>query len=223
MTEIPTDYSKISKEIKYYHNLILEEAEKDLKIKELYKGCQILFSPLIHQPEFLLIGFNPGGGYYKWHGKIVEEFEPMPALEYYLNKHTLGEQTKTLFKMAGREDELQNSAVKINFYPWATDNIADFNELMQLLPKSLSADLFHYSRVWTKRIIEILEPKTIVCEGFTAIDEVAAIFPEKSDFIMNENLRSFDVSGGIKVLAYKRNQGNIISKHKIIRRIPGYN
>ena len=107
MKDLINEYSKISEEIKYYHNLILEEAKKDLKIEELYKGCQVLFSPLIYQPEFLLIGFNPGGGYYKWHGKIVEAIRSYAALEYYLNKHSLGEQTKSLFSLAGKENELE--------------------------------------------------------------------------------------------------------------------
>lgn len=215
MTDITTDYSKISEEIKYFHNLILEEAKQDLRIKELYKGCQILFSPLIHKPEFFLIGFNPGGGYYKWHGQIVEEFQPMQALEYYLNEHSLGEQTKSLFAMAGKEDKLQNSSVKINFYPWATNNVADFNELMQLLPKPLSADLFQYSRVWTKRIIEILKPETIVCEGFKAFDEVQVLFPDTTKISHEENFKSFQTLNGLRIFGYKRNQGSILNKGAI--------
>ncbi len=147
MHQLKKTYSALAEEIKSYHSLILKESEKNLRIKELYKGCQILFSPLINNPKYLLIGFNPGGGYAKWHDKIAEEFEPMQALEYYLNKHSLGEQTKSLFEMAGKEKDLEESSVKINFYPWATNNIADFNELMKLLPSDLSSKLFHLSRV----------------------------------------------------------------------------
>ena len=215
MKNLSTNYSAIAEEIRHYHNLIIRESIHDLQIKKLYKGCQILFSPLIFKPKYLLIGFNPGGGYYNWHGKIVEEFEPMPALEYYLNKHTLGEQTKTLFKMAGREDELQNSAVKINFYPWATDNVANFNELMRLLPKELSADLFHNSRVWTTQLIEILKPKTIVCEGIKAFDEIQVLFTDKTKISEEENFRSFQTLNGIKIIGYKRNQGSILDKESI--------
>lgn len=216
MTEIISVSSSISDEIKSYHNLILKESEKDSRIKELYRGCQILFSPLYNKPEFLLIGFNPGGGYAKWHGKIVEEFEPMQALEYYLNKHSLGEQTKTLFALAGKEKDLENSTVKINFYPWATNNVADFNELMKLLPSNLSTQLFHLARVWTKQLIESVQPKTIICEGFKAFDEVQILFPEKADNYKGENLRSFETLSGMKVLGYKRNQGSVIGKEAII-------
>ena len=216
MIKIISDYSSITEEIKLYHSLILKECQNNSRINEIYKGCQILFSPLFEKPEFLLIGFNPGGGYHKWHGKIVEQFEPMPALEYYLNKHSLGEQTKSLFSIAGKEEELRNSTVKINFYPWATDNVTDFNELMRLLPKNLSSKLFALARVWTKTIIEILEPNTIVCEGFKAFDEVQVLFPEKYKQESSENHKSFLKGQETLVLGYKRNQGSIIGKEAII-------
>ncbi|WP_026935154.1 hypothetical protein [Christiangramia echinicola] len=215
MPAITTDYSNTCEEIKYYHKQILEEANHNSKIKELYKGCQILFSPLHPKPKFLLIGFNPGGGYYKWHGEIVEQFKPMPALEYYLNKHTLGEQTKTLFKKAGKNYELEHSTVKINFYTWATDNVSDFNELMRLLPKELSANLFHYSRVWTKQLIESIQPEYIICEGFKAFDEIEVLFSDKSKVNHEEHVRSFMTVEGTKIIGYKRNQGSIIGKSEI--------
>ena len=215
MHQIDNTYSALAEKIKSCHSLILKETKRNSKIKELYKGCQILFSPLIEKPEFLFIGFNPGGGYYKWHGRIVEEFEPMKALEYYLNKHSLGEQTKNLFSLAGKEKDLENSTVKINFYPWATNSIGDFNKLMRLLPKELSTKLFHLSRIWTKTFISNIQPKTIICEGFKALDEVQVLFPERSDNYKAENLRSFQTLSGLKVLGYKRNQGSILDKQTI--------
>ena len=218
MPDITTNYSKTCEEIKYYHKQILEEANHNSKIKELYKGCQVLFSPLHPKPKFLLIGFNPGGGFYNWHGEIVEQFEPMPALEYYLNNHTLGEQTKTLFKMAGKDYELEHSTVKINVYPWATNNVADFNEFMKLLPKSLSSELFHFSRVWTKSLIEIVDPKIIICEGFKAFEEVQILFTGKIDKVDMESFKSFNTPRGLKTIGYKRNQGSIINKKMIINR-----
>ncbi|MGA9589984.1 MAG: hypothetical protein WBV11_09165, partial [Salegentibacter sp.] len=82
-------YSEISEGALLLHQQIVGLAKEDPEIHSLYKGGQLLFSPLIEQPQILLIGFNPGGGYYNWHGKIVEKFEPMQALEYYLNSHPL--------------------------------------------------------------------------------------------------------------------------------------
>jgi hypothetical protein len=212
MKDIQANYLAIANEIRDYHGLILKESNRNYRVKELYKGCQILFSPLLYQPEFLLIGFNPGGGYFKWHGQIVEEFDPMQALEYYLNNHRLGEQTKSLFEMAGRAKDLEKSTVKINIYPWATDNVADFKGLMKMLPSDLSSKLFHLSRTWTKNLIEIIQPNTVICEGFKAFDEVQILFPDKIEVYKEENLKSCKSSSGLKILAYKRNQGSIIGK-----------
>jgi len=65
---IPTSvFSEISEEALFLHKQILIAAEGNAEIKSLYKGCQLLFSPLIQKPKILLIGFNPGGGYFKHH------------------------------------------------------------------------------------------------------------------------------------------------------------
>ena len=215
----PTNYSEISDGANLLHQQILTAGRNNSEIKSLYKGCQLLFSPLLHQPKILLIGFNPGGGYYKWHGKIAEEFQPMQALEYYLNTHSLAEQTKSLFRQAGMEEDLQHHTVKTNFYYWATDNVADFNRLLKLLPQELSNKIFHFSRVWTKQLIDMLQPELIIAEGFKTFDEVAVLFPQKSEILKEDTLKSFDTSGGIKVLGYKRNQGSIIGKEKITKAI----
>ncbi|MFN4763728.1 hypothetical protein ACKGJN_11430 [Gillisia sp. Q332] len=209
-------FSEISEEALFLHKQILIATEGNAEIKSLYKGCQLLFSPLIHKPEILLIGFNPGGGYSKHHGFIAENFEPMQALEYYLNKHSLGEQTKDLFRQAGREEDLKNHTVKTNFYCWATDNVADFNRLLKLLPDELSQKIFHQARVWTRQMIDGLQPEMIVAEGFKAYDEIAVLFLKKLQVESSESVRSFMTPEGMKVLGYKRNQGSIIGKEEII-------
>jgi len=217
---IPTSvFSEISEEALFLHIQILIAAEGNAEIKSLYKGCQLLFSPLIQKPKILLIGFNPGGGYFKHHGFIAENFQPMQALEYYLNKHSLGEQTKDLFRLAEREEDLSINTVKTNFYYWATDNVADFNKLMLLLPDELSKKIFHQARVWTKQIIEGLQPEMIIAEGFKAYEEIAVLFPVKLQEESLESVRSFMTQEGVKVLGYKRNQGSIIGKEEIISAI----
>jgi hypothetical protein len=215
MTRTSTIFSEISEEAFLFHKQILNAAEENAEIKTLYKGCQLLFSPLIVKPKILLIGFNPGGGYYKHHGFIAENFEPMQGLEYYLNKHSLGEQTKSLFQQAGREDDLRKHTVKTNFYYWATDNEADFKLLMRLLPAELSSKIFHQARVWTRRMIEGLQPEMIVAEGFKAYDEIAVLFPEKRMEEKFESHQSFITPQGTKIMGYRRNQGSIINKEEL--------
>ena len=212
-------YSEISEGALLLHQQIVGLAKEDPEIHSLYKGCQLLFSPLIEQPQILLIGFNPGGGYYNWHGKIVEKFEPMQALEYYLNSHPLAEQTKSLFRQAGREEDLKHHTVKTNFYYWATDNVADFNKLLKLLPAELSEKIFHQARVWTKQLIDGLQPEMIIAEGFKAYDEIAVLFPQKLQEESSGSVRSFITPQGVKVLGYKRNQGSIVGKEEIVKAI----
>lgn len=212
----PTYYSEISEGATIVHQQILEAAKTRPEIKSLHKGCQLLFSPLLERPKILLVGFNPGGGYYNWHGKIVEEIQPLQALEYYLNSHPLAEQTKSLFRQAGREEDLQYHTVKTNFYYWATDNVADFNQLLKLLPEELNRRIFHQARVWTKQLINGLRPEMIIAEGFKAYDEIAVLFPEKLEEEKNESYKSFLTPEGKKVLGYKRNQGNILNKDKVV-------
>lgn len=215
----PTYYSEISEGAAIVHHQILTAAKDNPEISSLYKGCQLLFSPLLERPKILLVGFNPGGGYYNWHGRIVEEFQPLQALEYYLNTHSLGEQTKSLFWQAGREDDLQYHTVKTNYYYWATDNVADFTRLMKMLPEGLSREVFHMARVWTKKLIDVLQPEMIVAEGFKAYDELAVLFPQKLQEERTESMRSFATPEGVRVLGYKRNQGNIVGKEEIAKAI----
>jgi len=212
-------FSEISEEALFLHKQILIATEGNAEIKSLYKGCQLLFSPLIQKPKILLIGFNPGGGYFKHHDFIAENFQPMQALEYYLNKHSLGEQTKDLFRQAGREEDLKHQTVKTNFYFWATDNVADFNRLMKLLPDNLSQKIFHQARVWARQMFEGLRPEMIIAEGFKAYDEIAVLFPQKLQEESSETVRSFVTPEGVMVLGYKRNQGSIIGKEEIISAI----
>ena len=215
----PTYYSEISEGATIVHQQILAATQENPEIKSLYKGCQLLFSPLLERPKILLVGFNPGGGYYKWHGKIVEEFQPLQKLEYYLNTHPLAEQTKSLFRQAGREEDLEYHTVKTNFYYWATDNVADFNRLLKLLPEELSKRIFHQARVWTKQLIENLQPEMIVAEGFKAYEEIAVLFPQKMQEENSETVRSFATPQGLRVLGYKRNQGSIVGKENILKAI----
>ncbi len=80
MPPITPVFSEISEEALLLHKKILVAAEENLEIKSLYKGCQLIFSPLIHKPKILLLGFNPGGGYFKYQGLIAENFEHMKEL-----------------------------------------------------------------------------------------------------------------------------------------------
>jgi hypothetical protein len=204
----------LENEVKNLHLQIMKCAGKSPAIAELYKGCQIWYSPILVKPKILLIGFNPGAGYFNWEGKVVEQFEPLTDLEYYLSEHALANQTKKLFQLMDKEAVLRNNTVKINFYFFATSDVSDFKKLTKLLPKEISIQLFHLARVWTKQIIEHLEPELILCEGVAAFNEVTPLFENKFAHEKSEFHEQFKTEK-LSVFAYKRNQGSIIDKEKV--------
>lgn len=201
-------------DVEKLHLQIKECAKNSTEINSLYKGCQIWFSPIITQPKVLLIGFNPGAGYYNWEGKIVEQFEPLTTLEYYLSDHTLANQTKKLFQIIENEDILKHQTVKTNFYFFATSNVSDFKKLTKLLPQEITKDIFHLARIWTKHIIDTLEPSLILCEGMAAFNEVSILFDNKVNFEKSEYHQQYQTAE-TTVFAYKRNQGSIIEKNQV--------
>lgn len=223
MSKLQNDYEAIAHEIKSLHQEIKSIGKNNLKIRSLYKGCHILFSPLIYKPHYLLIGFNPGGGYYKHHGKIAENFQSMPKLEYYLSDHKLGQETKDVFVSSGLGSELERSSVKINFYPWATNHIDDFNDLISILPKDLKVEIFHKARVWNRKIIDKVEPEIIICEGFAAFREVEALFETKNNYAEDKNTIYFESYNNTKIFAYKRCLSSIINKSEVSTKLKKLN
>tara|TARA_B100000378_G_scaffold278352_1_gene281233 strand:+ start:3115 stop:3786 length:672 start_codon:yes stop_codon:yes gene_type:complete len=215
MSKLENNYELIANEIKSIHENIIDLSKDNKKITDNYMGCQVLFSKLIYKPKYLLIGYNPGSGYYKYHKNIVESFKQMSDLEYYLNKHKLGEQTKTLFLSAGKECELKKSTVKINFYPWATDDIISFEKLMKAIPSELKRKIYENARIWNRKLIEIINPEIIICEGFKAFYEVEVLFQKKYNFSKEENSIFFKNENGLKIFGYKRNQGSILNKDEL--------
>lgn len=201
-------------EVQKLHLKIKECAKNSTDITSLYKGCQIWFSPIIEKPKVLLIGFNPGAGFFNWEGRIVEQFEPLTALEYYLSDHTLANQTKKLFQIMENEDILKHQTVKSNFYFFATSNVSDFKKLTKLLPQEITNEIFHLGRIWTKQIIDTLKPNLILCEGMATFNEVSVLFDNKVNFEKSKNHQQFQTAE-TTVFAYKRNQGSIIEKNQI--------
>ena len=71
------------------------------------------------------------------------------------------------------------------------------------------------ARVWTKQLIDNIQPELIIAEGFKAFDEIAILFPQKLQEESSATVRSFKTPEGIRVLGYKRNQGSIINRQEV--------
>mgnify|MGYP003408439532 CR=1 FL=1 len=212
---IDKQFKIIQEEVQDIHKKIVELSIHNSEIKNLYKGCQILFSPLFVCPKVLLIGFNPGAGFYNSEKRIVENFEAMSKLEYYLSEHSLANQTKKLFFEMGNESILQEETLKINFYFFATSNVSDFKKLIKLLPETLKKELFHQARIWTKKLIDIINPEIILCEGAGSFAEVSALYFNKINLDENTFYRQFITEDNKVVFGYYRNQGSILNKIEV--------
>lgn len=68
-------FSEISEGAFLLHQQIVGLAKKDPEIQFLYKGCQVLFSPLLERPKILLFRFKPGGFIFHGHIKIVKQLK----------------------------------------------------------------------------------------------------------------------------------------------------
>jgi hypothetical protein len=151
----------LEKEVIQTHNKICEAYEKNDKLKEIYKGCQIYLSPCTTNPDFLILGYNPGDGYYKKHKERVKRFEPMSKHDFFYNPW---KQIKQCFTKIGKEKLLDN-AVVTNYYFFSTENTEKLGKFFKLLPKELK-ELSKKSDEWIKTIITEISPKYMLCVGF---------------------------------------------------------
>ena len=214
-----TTYDKLKLEIEDFHSKILEPINSDEDISNLYKGWKVFYSPLIFRPDILFIGINPGNGE---DGLDCEHYDK-GELEYLTYNYTLANETKTVFEMAGKSELLYNS-VKTNYYYIATTEKNDIFKITDFLGRGdkekLGEQLLLKAREWTMKLIEMIEPKIIICEGKEAFFNLTDLFI--SGISMTENVEeTFIEDLGIKVIGYKRRRSYIIDKDGLSKVLQG--
>ncbi len=186
-----------------------------------YKGVHILFSNLIHQPKVLFVGINPGHGFFNHNNDTrVEKYEPIEKLEYVDSRYdyTLSEETKKMFEIADCMNVLQHSSVKTNCCFFSTNNEKELTDLLNKIMHNGRPNIYREVEAWTKRIIEMVEPEIIVCEGKSAFNKVASHIVEgkKTWF---DGYGYYVASNGIHVIGYERSYSNILDKEKVAAKI----
>lgn len=198
------NYNTIRDELKQ----LIEEIESNQiifgKIEKYYKGVQILYSNIVHKPQIMLIGINPGDGYYKQKGERVRKFEPEKKLEYSYDcyKYPLARNTKKLYELAGCSEYLANS-VKSNCFFFATNTE---KELYQMLSYLKEFKLYKKSDLWINKLIDIVEPEIIICEGKSAFDRVVKIKDCKP---VNNKHYCYAKYNNIEIIGYRRIRSSI--------------
>lgn len=199
-------YSEIKIEIQSF----ITEIEKDENLSKIlakyYKGIQVFLSPLIHKPKFMFIGINPGAGFYNCKGKRVKRLSPLEHMEYIGLDYKLATETRELLRLAGIANSELNNSVKTNYYFLSTTNA---NDLFSLLSHLKKYKVCNESKKWINKLIDIIEPEFIICEGKTVFDKLTKDRDCKVSEIDNVYYTEF---GKIKGLGYKRIFSNILNK-----------
>ena len=180
-------YEELKKEVKIVHNLIKEIAKQNEEIDNKFAGTQIMFSQLEaldkNKPKILLLGINPGWGYWQKNNVIVGKFDEQKELEYKDGEYDLAKNIKSFFiDYCKMEDLFKTNVLKSNFFYFATENFSEYKALTKklleieefkncansILKQKEKNPLFCLAKRWTKALIEdIIKPDIIICDGKT--------------------------------------------------------
>lgn len=134
----------------------------------------------------------------------VKRYSPLVNNEYYYSDYRLAQQTKKLFELSGLGKEELKNTVKTNCFFFATNNQ---KELYQMLSHLKTKDVYLKSANWTDRLVDLVKPEIIICEGKSAFER---FMKNKSNFsTMGPKDVVFTTYSDLKVVGYKRNFSNI--------------
>jgi len=209
--EIKAVLEGVFREVRYFQKELLEEAETDDRIEELFRGIQVLYSPVTVRPEVLIIGLNPGSGHFTHEGELVDKVMPLQEHEYFQIDATLANETREVFASIGETETLKKS-VKTNYYYIATDSASTLSQLFRVLPNDLKQLVHKDAFKWTQRLVGAINPRVILCEGFMAFDLVSrAVSVENSEKNFGTNLKEI-IGTNRTILGYRRVYSNITDK-----------
>lgn len=209
IAEIEQIISEVNNAVEEFYKI----SDVNDEINDLAYGWRIFFSPLIFNPNIMFIGINPGSG---WEGVDIE-YNDKKHIEYLDGNFRIANETKAVFKKAGCYNLLEES-VKINYYFLSTYNVQCLDKILQLMNTNYRADytkIFESrSRDWTSRLIKIINPKIIICEGKYAFDKIKALYGEQAS--MDDDCETFKPSNQkLVVIGYKRHFSNILNKERL--------
>jgi hypothetical protein len=190
--------SNLQREVRALHAEILAECGRNSALKEIYKGCQIYYNKLYPQQDIMLLGINPGGGFWRANRQLAERFEPIVDENF-----DLAVEVKSVFQELGKPG-LYEKSFRTNCYFFATDSESKLKQFLQLLPKQLRAELDIKSRQWIKIMVTQASPKIIICEGISAYHRLLSAFYPDREIVEEGPYTKIARLGGKPVLAFKR-------------------
>ncbi len=214
--EIRRAYDAFIKPVGIIRDELRASIKEGTREDELCKGFTILYSGLFYNPPFLFIGINPGSGFYNYTNiKYRDDIDLMPSaegFEYLEYKYRLAQDTIEVFELVGLR-ELLRGCMKTNVHYLVTSSEPELNELLRIFHKKFSIDMYAKSAEWTKQLIEIINPKNIICERASAVRTLAGYYGKEISW--RDGIGFFELGSGAKVIGYKRMYSNILGKEEL--------
>jgi len=174
-------YQNWSDDIKACLTDLKNQIDQNEISKSLYGGFYVWDSKYIENPEIMFIGINPGNGNPNNSGKVITEPENQISYMEFLDgenpNYRLAIETIKSFELAGYSiaeirELLNEKSIKTNFYYLITKNQTDISKCINQLDSYSFNDFWQKSYHWTGQIIELTNPKVIVCEGKSVFDTI---------------------------------------------------
>lgn len=210
METMQKEYEKIAQEVAALNDKFIDLKSTKASVNRRYKGCHILLSPLNYQPDIMAIGINPGGN------TNTIKLDPYRENAYNYG-FRLAKETRKVLSLAGLPVDkhwLDNNMVKTNHHYFATRNVKSLHALYGNVKWS-EVNPHNKANDWTKRLIQIVDPKIILCEGAEAYYGVyQALMNKECPVKVNTDVWSHELQG-YTVIGYKRTFSRIINKTEL--------
>ncbi|MDL1955774.1 MAG: hypothetical protein LWW95_01785 [Candidatus Desulfofervidus auxilii] len=155
-----------------------ELQDKYPEYSSLWKsGFSVFYSPVSQNPQFMLIGINPGGDE-SCFDETRDSKIPLEH-EYFKENYLLAKTMRYIFEKAGLEQELKQS-VKTNLNFFRSKGEKQWNEIEANLKKEIES--FCEKRI--KEFIEVAKPRVIFCEAFSVLERLLKILNQETSQLM---------------------------------------
>jgi hypothetical protein len=208
----------MKEEVMEINKTILKACEGNEKLKNIYKGCIIYLSPLFENPEILFFGINPGDGYYRDSGKIIQSFDPQTTQNHEGIPMFLDFEDSCRKINKGH---LIRNVVKTNRYFFATHNSKELDDFFALLPQEFRYEVLYKQEEWTRMLINELSPKLIIAGGKSIWERFNKLYPNPECVEESKNIKVLRINN-IPLIAYQRKFNKMVGKKEFIQFLDKY-
>jgi hypothetical protein len=206
--------------VKPWLHSLKEKLDANELARELYNGFYIWDSKFIQNPQLMFIGINPGDGNPNNNRSIrtepEEQFAYIEFMDGENDSYTLARETVEALEMAGFSESdirklFNEDAVKTNFQYVITKGEGEIKQCFNALEGYSYKQYNHESYDLTLELIQIVNPRIIICEGKSVFDEVESYF-DHLEFVTMGQCHYVILPNNQVVIGYNRRRSNIADK-----------